>query len=315
MSSKESIKLEVLRNKGIRDARTGELLPVDPSLFDTHRLKPKAQGGNYALHNTDLLCPVTHMKEHSNYRERDEQMAELKQLMDDRRQILKLQTKINNQIHACQRGTDTARHETLDFLGEQLKGVNKKLGQMDRAVDKQVRKMDEPLAKAALPLHGVGSLTIAACLVYIDIPKARHASSLWKYAGLDAPSHERYQKGVASGGNKNLRTALYTMAESQVKQYGPYREVYDNTQHRLAHSEKIVKTRNRQGFLVELPWKDTMASHRDGAAKRAIMKHFLADYWYVGRTLMGLETTPIYAEAILGMSHKTIKPEERGWIY
>jgi len=315
MSGKETIKIEVLRNKGVRDAKTGELLPIDPSLFDTHRQIPKAKGGDYALRNTDLLCPTNHMREHGNYRARDKQMSELKQLMDDRRQILKLQTKINNQILACQRGTDTARHETIDFLGEQLKGVNKKLGQMDRAVAKHIRGIDEPLAKAALALKGVGELTVATCLVYIEIPRARHASSLWKYVGLDTASHERYQKGVASGGNKTLRTMLYTMADSQVKQHGPYREIYDNTKHRLAHSEKITKSRNRQGNLVEVPWKDTMASHRDGAAKRAIMKHFLADYWYVGRTLMGLGTSPIYAEAILGMSHKTIKPEERGWRY
>jgi len=75
-----------------------------------------------------------------------------------------------------------------------------------------------------------------------------------------------------------------------------------------------VKSRNTQGKLIECAWKDTKACHRQGAALRAIMKHILADYWYVGRTLMGLPTNPTYAEAILGKAgHKTIDPKTRGW--
>jgi hypothetical protein len=105
------------------------------------------------------------------------------------------------------------------------------------------------------------------------------------------------------------------MADSQMKGHGPYREVYDRVKARLEVSEKEVNTRNTQGKMITVAWKDTKPCHRHGAALRAVMKHFLADYWYVGRTLAGLETNPIYAEAILGMSHKTIKPEERGWIY
>jgi len=154
---------------------------------------------------------------------------------------------------------------------------------------------------------------MASCLVYIDLNKARHASSLWKYVGLHTPSYERYTKGEAGGGNKTLRTILYTMADSQVKGRGPYRVVYDQTKKRLEQSEKITKSRNTQGRLIECAWKDTKPSHRHGAALRAIIKHFLADYWYVGRTLSGLPREPLYAESILGKGHKTIDPKVRGW--
>ena len=41
-----------------------------------------------------------------------------------------------------------------------------------------------------------------------------------------------------------------------------------------------------------------------------MMKHFLADYWFVGRTLKGLSTDPLYAEAILGHTG-IINPRER----
>jgi hypothetical protein len=69
------------------------------------------------------------------------------------------------------------------------------------------------------------------------------------------------------------------------------------------------------GKKSEMKWKDTKPSHRHGAALRAIMKHFLADYWMVGRTIAGLETSALYPEAMLGGTHRTIMPEERGWVY
>jgi hypothetical protein len=188
--------------------------------------------------------------------------------------------------------------------------------------------MTNPLAKACLTVKGIGPVTVAYCLVYIELDgifpeghvrvgqeKARHASCLWKYAGLHCASHERYEKGKTSGGNKTLRTVLYTMADSQMKTKGSYREVYDNMKSRLEKSERKTMSRNTQGKLVEVAWKDTKPSHRHGAALRAVMKHFLADYWFVGRTLLGLETSPLYPEAVLGGNHRTIMPEERGWVY
>ena len=76
-----------------------------------------------------------------------------------------------------------------------------------------------------------------------------------------------------------------------------------------------MESRNTQGKLIECMWKDTKACHRQGAAKRKVMKHILADYWMVGRKWMGLPINPLYAEAILGMDgHKTIDPVTRGWV-
>lgn len=160
-------------------------------------------------------------------------------------------------------------------------------------------------------------------------------SALWKYVGLHVASHERYVKGEAGGGNKPLRTVLYNTACTLMKLTGdaaddantvknstsvqrsprfrsPYRGVYDRTKLRLSQSEKIVKSRNTQGKLVEVAWKSTKPSHRHGAALRAIVKHLLADYWYVGRTLAGLPTVPLYVEAVLGHTH-IVSPRERGW--
>lgn len=307
---------------------SGEKLSEETKLFDTHRAIPKRKGGTYTKENTAVVIPIHHMQEHDTLRIRTQQLEQLKMIIDDRSQIMKLKNKLNNQLLAYERKTDMLNEETRDWLIEQRDLVKKKLGQIDRKLTKFVTSMDNELAQTALRVRGIGPITIAYCLAYIELDgifpeghpragqeKTRHASSLWKYTGLHCSSHERYSKGESSGGNKTLRTVLYTMADSQIKVRGLYREVYDRVKTRLEKSDKIVKSRNTQGQLVEVAWKDTKPSHRHGAALRAVMKHFLADYWFVGRTLAGLETSMLYPEAVLGSGHRTILPDERGWIY
>ena len=313
--AKEQLKQEVIESKGNLCSLTGEILPGNIALFDTHRKLPKRKNGQYLLRNTDVALPIAHMVEHGTYRERSPELNQIKTMVDDRSQIMKLKNKINNQLLAYKRGTDVPNEKTIQFLTETCANVVSELGKKDRGIIKFIKNMEDPLGKAAISVKSVGPITVAHCLAYIDLEKARHASSLWSYCGLDKPSHDRYTKGEAGGGNKTLRTVLYTMADSQIKGRGPYREVYDRVKARLEISEKLVKSRNTAGKMVEVMWKDTKPCHRHGAAIRAIMKHFLADYWMVGRTLAGLETSALYPEAMLGGSHRTIMPEERGWIY
>ena len=296
---------------------SGVKLPKETKLYDTHRPDPKRKGGTYTKNNTKVVLPKAHQIEHGTLRERESELNTLKELSDSREQMIKLKNKIQNQLLAYKRQTDTIDNETLVFLEEQLKVIKKPLNLLTKRVENHVKLMAEnnPLIKASMGVRGVGIITISYCLAYIDFEKARHASSLWAYVGLDKPSHSRYEKGTSGGGNKRLRCVLYTMAESQMKLQGEYRYIYDRTKERLSKSENIVKSRNTQGKMIECMWKDTKPSHRHGAALRAVMKHFLADYWMVGRTLAGLETSALYPEAILGGSHRTIMPEERGWKY
>ena len=171
---------------------------------------------------------------------------------------------------------------------------------------------EDPLVAAALDIDGVGPMTVAYLAAYVDLEKAQYPSSVWAYVGYDKASHERYTKGTASGGNKTLRTALFRTADSMVKTRGAYREVYDKRKDRQSFSENIVKSRNTQGKLVEVAWKDTKPCHRHGDAMRVMMKHFLRDYWLVGRKIQGLPTQHMYVEEYLG--HTTIiPPEARGW--
>lgn len=296
-------------------ALTGVSLPADPALLDTDRIIEKFKGGTYTNENTRVLMPRAHMERHGILREREEWLEELKSMMDDRQQTMKLVMKMNNQLLAYQRQVDHRREDTEQFLQEQLDAIQKRLGQIDREVAKHVKASDDPLVKAALGVPSVGPVTIAGLQTYVDLEKAKSASAMWSYTGLDKASGDRYTKGKSGGGNKTLRTIIWNTANAMTKNRNcPYREVYDRTKERLAASEKLVKSRNTQGQLIECAWKDTKPSHRHGAALRAVMKHFLADYWFVGRELAGLDTRPLYAEEKLGHT-SIIQPQERGWIY
>jgi hypothetical protein len=301
-------KIELKKSKGVVD---------NFSMVDTHRIIHKKDGGKYDDKNYIISNPVEHMKIHGIFREREEALEKLKTVIDDREQVMKVKNKISNQLLAYERMTDVPNKRTVDWLKKELKGVVKKLHEVDSEVVKELKKYSstDNFAKVCMEVRGVGPITVAYCLVYIDLTKARHASSLWKYVGLDKPSHERYEKGVAGGGNKKLRCILWNMANSQVKSKGAYRDVYDNTKTRLENSDVITHSRNTQGKLIECKWKDVKPCHRHGSALRKVMKHFLADYWYVGRTLLGLDITTIYPVAKLGDSHRMIMPEERGWKY
>jgi len=312
---KKALKAKIKNLKGGACALSGAVLPLpdDPSLYDTHRHVPKMLGGTYTEENTVLADPVAHMADHGNLRERAEPLEILKSLVDDRTQTMKLALKINNQLLAYRRRTDHVNPETDAFLEQQLAPVEARLAQTDRIIAKTIKTYDDPLAKAALQVMGLGPITVAALLVYVDLEKAATPSSLWKYCGLDKASHERYTKGEKGGGNKTLRTVLWNAANVMMKLgEGGYRGIYDRTKARLAASSKAVQTRDTKGKLVTLPWSETKPCHRHGAALRAIMKAILVDYWVVGRRLRGLPTTTIYAQGMLGHTHIE-SPTDHGW--
>lgn len=297
--------------------KAAKKINIKASLLDAHRVTPKTEGGVYEEGNVKVLSPIEHMEEHGNLRIREEKLDILKGLVDAREQLRKSVNSNNNRLLAFERETDYVDEETKEFLIENNTLINKRLGKQDRIILKHLNGMSDvyPIIDAALNIQGIGAITVAYMLTYIDITKARYASSLWSYVGLHKASHERYTKGESGGGNKTLRTVLYTTATSIEKnRKSPYRRVYENEKEKLSASEKITKTRTTQGKLVEAMWKDVKPSHRRGAAIRKMIKHFLADFWYVWRTMEGLETPNLYVEEKLG--HKGIvRPEERGWVF
>ena len=294
-------------------AISGAPLPTEAKLLDVDRIVERFNGGTYTEENTRIVLPRAHMERHAILRDREDWLEVLKSMIDDRTQTMRLLMKINNQLLAYQRRTDHMNPETEGFLTASLEPVDTRLTVIDKNITQHLKMTDDLLVLSAMGVKGVGPISIAGLTVYVDLAKADSPSALWSYTGLHKASHERYTKGEAGGGNKTLRTMLWNMANSMMKNRAcQYREVYDQAKARLSISEKIVKTRNTQGMLVECAWKDTKPSHRHGAALRAIVKHFLADYWMVGRTLQGLPTRTLYVEEKLGHTG-IIRPEQRGW--
>ena len=293
---------------------SAKTLAKETMLYDTDRIEPKAKGGTYTDENTRALDPVAHMKRHFIYRERTPGLTQLKVLIDGREQIRKLMNSLNNRLLAAKRGTDEMDSVTQAWIKEKVKETQSQIGKTDRRIEKYIKGLNLPIVQSAIQIKGLGAITIAYLIVYIDITKARYASSVWSYVGLDKPSHQRYIKGESGGGNKTLRTVLYTMGDSMIKTRAVYRDVYDGEKNKLGNSMKFTQSRNTQGKLIECMWMETKPCHRHGAALRKMVKHFLADFWYVWRTLEGLETPCLYPEAKLGHTG-IIKPEARGWIY
>jgi len=312
--AKEALKKGIIEKQNGACALTQAPLNPDLSLVDADRKIMKKDGGIYTNENTRVVDPVAHMKRHGNYREREESLHELKVMMDGREKVRQHVNATSNRMLAMKRGTDDLDEDTLQWLEQQKDDAKKRLSKIDRKVKKHLKTMPHEIIDAALDVDSVGPITVAYMMIYIKIDKAPYVSSLWSYTGLDKPSHKRYNKGESSGGNKTLRTVLYTMAESQIRGRGAYRDVYDRTKEKLANSDKVTKSRNTQGKLIECKWKDTKPSHRHGAAIRQIMKHFLADWWIVHRTLEGMDTPKPYAIEKLGHNN-WIYPEQRGWEY
>lgn len=313
--AKEILKENIKRRQNGKSALSNVRLPEEKSLWDTDRITPKHQGGIYTDENTRGVDPVSHMKRHGNYKEREKELHDLKIIMDGREQLRKLVNSFNNRLLALKRGTDDLDIQTKEWLEEKLKETQSQLSKTDRRITKQLKAMSIPIIQSALDVKSVGPITVAYMLIYVDIEKCEYAGNLWSYVGITKPSHQRYEKTVAGGGNKTLRTILYTTVESMMKNKNcPYREVYDREKLKLSRSKKLVESRNTQGKLITCEWRETKPSHRHGAALRKMMKHFLADWWYCHRTLEGLPTPENYVVEHLGHTG-WIMPKERGWVY
>ena len=164
--------------------------------------------------------------------------------------------------------------------------------------------------------RGCGPTMTGVILSEIDIARARHASSLWKLAGLDVQDGKapRPVKGTPLSYNNFLRTKLVgVLADSFIKSKSPWSETYYGYRQRLNNKRGPCKTcvekpgfmgaevcYNCAGKVDDAPWGKSDA-HRDRAAKRYMIKMFLMQLWLEWRKLEGLETSLPYAVAKLGM--------------
>lgn len=164
-------------------------------------------------------------------------------------------------------------------------------------------------------VKGIGPVMAGVLLSEIDLEKATTVSKIWQYAGLN-PCMVRGKKKVGdkveitdtmvrgdrkTAGfmipyNQFLKTKLMgVLADSFIKSRSPYTEHYYNMKQRLEQSSKEYKEGKK--------WSEESKKHRDMAAKRYMIKMFLADYYACGRAILGLEVRPPYQEEYLGHKH------------
>lgn len=308
--------------------KKGKKLPDKMSLIDTHRIVPRMEGGKYTDENYIVLLPKEHMQEHGNYKERTEELDRLKMLYDGYKQIQKLRMKINNQLLAEERQTDSLDEIDVEYIKEVMNQIKDKEKEKEKQIKKWVKQNKNiPIVKALLSVNGVGEVLIASLLTYIEIEKAEHPSSLWSYVGYHIASHKRFEKLPEkskqgkwySTGNRTLRCQLYITAGVFIKCSrfdNPYAKIYYTRKEKTKKSSKITQTRitGKKG-IHSMAWKDVSDGHRHGDAQRVMMKHFLADLWFVWRTLEGLPTNDLYVKEHLGHQSAIIEPKKRGWIY
>jgi hypothetical protein len=170
-------------------------------------------------------------------------------------------------------------------------------------------------------VRGCGESIGGTIVAEIDIHKAKYASSLWKYAGLDVAQDGRgrsrrsehlvdieyedksgkkqTKRGITF--NPTLKTKLYLLAEAFIKAGGEYREIYDKYKHRLENHSIYGKHNDGK----EIPGVGKIQpGRRHHMAMRYAEKRFLVDLYIKWRTMEGLEVHKEYSEAKLGLTHK-----------
>ena len=181
-------------------------------------------------------------------------------------------------------------------------------------------------------VKGVGDTLAGVIISTIDIEKAKYASSIWKYAGLDvaddgkgrsrrkehlveveykdSDGEMQTKKGITF--NPFLKSKLMgVLAGSFLKQRkngSKYAEIYYNYKNRYQNRPDLVdeKKTDKNGKITH--WKDGKKKdlHIQNMAMRPAVKTFLADLYEVWRGLEGLEVHKPYAEAKLGIVHTKV---------
>ena len=157
-------------------------------------------------------------------------------------------------------------------------------------------------------VKGCGTLMSAAIICEIDIAKAPNRSCLYQFAGLnpgmvqgrknidgkivkvdELVRGDKKTKGFVSPYNAWLKMKLVeVLAGCMIKAQGQYTKFYYDYKARLEQEDG---------------WKDSTPAHRDMAAKRYMIKFFLADVYCKWRELEGLDVRCSYEEEYLGIKH------------
>lgn len=214
---------------------------------------------------------------------------------------------------------DRSDKETEDLL-EVIKEVEK-------YVDKRVGKLikEHPAYHWFSQIKGIGPENIGKVVGLVDIERAPHVSSLWKYAGMHVEDGKAPKRipGKKLEYNSKLRTMCWRLAGCLIRANGKFYVYYlsekEQYEHRysLSNGYKIVPANKLpivKGKKTEGEYKGInyiSEGHIHLMSMRKMIKMFLSSLWVVWREAEGLPVSQPYVQEKLGHTHIRT-PEE--WI-
>ncbi|GAH00009.1 unnamed protein product, partial [marine sediment metagenome] len=189
--------------------------------------------------------------------------------------------------------------------------LHQHLNDLEDYVDERVASLIEshPAYDWFSCVKGVGKENIAKVVGLMDIEKAEHISSLWKFAGFSVEggvAPKRRKGGGKLEYNSQLRSMCWRLGSSLIRVKGKFYDYY------LEEKDKYYQKYKNRGVQIvpatSLPKKegkryepDDMMSegHVHNQAMRKMIKLFLACLWLVWRESEKLPVTSPYAIGIL----------------
>jgi len=207
----------------------------------------------------------------------------------------------------------------LRTVGE-VEGVHPEvLRKLEKEIRETIKKeiQDIPIVKNYLRnIKGIGAILAGALISFLDVRKAEHASSFWKYMGLHVKDGKavKREKGKKLDFNAKLRTFYWKIGKSFIKAKTPfYIDIYykakeqenkklnnplKNPKNCPFYNECIEKLKLKANRTGKEPKNPPCKLHIDLRAMRKMVKRFLADFWVEWRKYEGLPISPPYAHRL-----------------
>lgn len=197
-----------------------------------------------------------------------------------------MRIEVESQLRAFLQGGSQAEGEWLkENVFTNLEDIENKI---NRYIGHQLK--NEPIYTEWLKdVLGIGPILAGGLISWIgNVERFATISKLWSYSGLAVDPDGRAVRrkaGEKSHFNSRLKTHCWKIGEAFVKTKGGYRKLYD--EFRKEYEEKwtspeICKSPGckNKGRCLD--------GHKYAAAKRKVVKVFLAHYWMKSRRLKGL---------------------------
>lgn len=219
----------------------------------------------------------------------------LRALVDLRQQYQKQRIIFSNRLSAIERGVDVPSNGANGVLEKYME----RFVALEKETENDILELtkEDDLIHGMAQVKGIGVILAAKVAAFIDIHRADTVSALWRYAGYGVVDGKREYpvKGEKLHYNKRLKAYLYVVGDSFLKSHSPYAEVY--------YSSLEYYQANRP---------DWTEPHCKKAARRKMIKVFLAHLWEYWRKLEGLPTRPLYVHERLEHTH-TLDARDFGW--